>query len=130
IAADVLGGAGSLAYQGVTLSLANFDRLPLRGRVCAVQQSSIFIRVSIARLLNERKRIALFARFASRAPGLARLVRPIFDFGFRRAQICLGHNQFVRLDMLQALGGFPTAGATEDSTLGYALAARRVVIGS
>ena len=128
IAADVLGGAGSLAYQGVTLSLANFDRLPLRGRVCAVQQSSIFIRVSIARLLNERKRLALFARFASRAPGLARLVRPIFDFCFRRAQICLGHNQFVRLDTLRALGGFPTTGATEDSTLGYALAARGVLI--
>jgi len=128
IAADVLGGAGSLAYQGVTLSLANFDRLPLRGRVCAVQQSSIFIRVSIARLLNERKRLALFARLASRAPALARLVRPIFDFCFRRAQICLGHNQFVRLDTLRALGGFPTTGATEDSTLGYALAARGVLI--
>ena len=128
IAADVLGGAGSLAYQGVTLSLANFERLPLRGRVCAVQQSSIFIRVSIARLLNERKRIALFERFAALAPRLARLVRPVFEFCFRRAQICLGHNQFVRLDTLQALGGFPTVGATEDSTLGYALAARGVLI--
>ena len=128
IAADVLGAAGSLAYQGVTLSLANFDRLDVRGRVCAVQQSSIFIRVSVARLLNERRRIALFARFASRVPSLARLVRPVFDFCFRRAQICLGHNQFVRLDMLTALGGFPTSGATEDSTLGYALAARGVVI--
>jgi len=128
IAADVLGGDGSLAYQGVTLSLANFEHLPMRGRVCAVQQSSIFIRVSIARLLNERKRIALFARFVARAPRLARFVRPVFDFCFRRAQICLGHNQFVRLDTLQALGGFPTSGATEDSTLGYALAARGVLI--
>jgi cellulose synthase/poly-beta-1,6-N-acetylglucosamine synthase-like glycosyltransferase len=128
IAADVLGGDGSLAYQGVTLSLANFEHLRMRGRVCAVQQSSIFIRVSIARLLNERKRIALFARFTERAPRLARLVRPVFEFCFRRAQICLGHNQFVRLDTLQALGGFPTSGATEDSTLGYALAARGVLI--
>jgi hypothetical protein len=128
IAADVLAGDGSLAYQGVTLSLANFERLPMRGRVCAVQQSSIFIRVSIARLLNERRRIALFARFAARAPRLARLVRPAFEFCFRRAQICLGHNQFVRLDTLQALGGFPTSGATEDSTLGYALAALGVLI--
>ena len=49
--------AAALAYQGVTLSLANFDRLDVRGRVCAVQQSSIFIRVSIARLINERRRI-------------------------------------------------------------------------
>src|SRR5262249_30256690 len=40
---------------------------------------------------------------------------------FRRSQICLGHNQFVRLDTLTSLGGFPTSGATEDSTLGYAL---------
>jgi hypothetical protein len=128
IAADVLGGGGSLAYQGVTLSLVNFERLPMRGRVCAVQQSSIFIRVSIARLLNERKRIALFGRFEARAPRLARLVRPVFEFCFRRAQICLGHNQFVRLDTLQGLGGFPTSGATEDSTLGYALAARGVLI--
>ena len=128
IAADVLGGSGSLAYQGVTLSLANFGELPMRGRVCAVQQSSIFIRVSIARLLNERRRIALFGRFAARAPRVARLVRPVFDFCFRRAQICLGHNQFVRLDTLQGLGGFPTSGATEDSTLGYALAARGVLI--
>jgi hypothetical protein len=47
---------------------------------------------------------------------------------FRRAQICLGHNQFVRLDTLQALGGFPTSGATEDSTLGYALGARGVLM--
>jgi hypothetical protein len=128
IAADVVGGGGSPAYQGVTLSLANFARLDVRGRVCAVQQSSIFIRVSIARLLNERRRIALFARFASRAPALARLVRPVFDFCFRRSQICLGHNQFVRLDTLQELGLFPTSGATEDSTLGYALAARGILV--
>jgi hypothetical protein len=128
IAADVLGGDPSLAYQGVTLSLANFERLPMRGRVCAVQQSSIFIRVSIARLVNERKRIAQFARFTARAPRLARLARPVFEFCFRRSQICLGHNQFVRLDTLQSIGGFPTSGATEDSTLGYALAARGVLI--
>lgn len=135
IAADVLDGTregggpgGSPAYQGVTLSLANFDRLDHRGRVCAVQQSSIFIRVSIARLINERRRVAWFAALAGRAPGLARLLRPAFELCFRRSQICLGHNQFVRLDTLQALGGFPTAGATEDSTLGYALGARGVLI--
>lgn len=128
IAADVIAGGGSLAYQGVTLSLANFERLDVRGRVCAVQQSSIFIRVSIARLINERRRVAWFARLARRAPGLARLLRPAFELCFRRSQICLGHNQFVRLDTLQALGGFPTSGATEDSTLGYALGARGVLV--
>jgi hypothetical protein len=117
-----------LAYQGVTLSLANFDRLDHRGRVCAIQQSSIFIRVSIARLINERRRVAWFARLARRAPALARLVRPVFELCVRRSQICLGHNQFVRLDALQSLGGFPTTGATEDSTLGYALGARGVVM--
>jgi cellulose synthase/poly-beta-1,6-N-acetylglucosamine synthase-like glycosyltransferase len=130
IAADVLGGRGRRAYQGVTLSLANFDRLDPRGRVCAIQQSSIFIRVSIARLINEVRRVAWFGRLRARAPRLARLVRPAFELGFRRAQICLGHNQFVRLDTLQALGGFPTSGATEDSTLGYALAARGILIGA
>jgi Glycosyl transferase family group 2 len=130
IAAEVLAGRGRLAYQGVTLSLANFDRLDHRGRVCAIQQSSIFIRVSIARLVNEVRRVAWFARLAGRWPRLARLVRPLFELGFRRSQICLGHNQFVRLDTLRALGGFPTSGATEDSTLGYALGARGVLMGA
>jgi hypothetical protein len=130
IAADVLAGRGRPAYQGVTLSLANFDRLDHRGRVCAIQQSSIFIRVSIARLITEARRVAWFGRFAARAPGLARLVRPVFELGFRRSQICLGHNQFVRLDTLQALGGFSSSGATEDSTLGYALGARGVLVGA
>src|SRR5712664_819042 len=54
IAYRELGGQGSLAYQGIPLSLANYDRLTIRGKICAIQQSSIFIRVSIARLLNER----------------------------------------------------------------------------
>jgi hypothetical protein len=108
----------------VTLSLANFAAHDARGRVCAIQQSSIFIRVSIARLINEARRVRWFASLAARHPRLARAIRPVFEFGFRRAQICLGHNQFVRLDVLQALGGFPTSGATEDSTLGYALGAR------
>jgi hypothetical protein len=34
----------------------------------------------------------------------------------------------VRLDVLQACGGFPTSGATEDSTLGYMLGSRGVLI--
>ena len=128
LANDVLATGGSLAYQGMTLSLANFPRLDVRGRTCAIQQSSIFIRVSIARLINERWRVAGFARLSAYAPTLARLVRPLFELGFRRSQICLGHNTFVRLDTLQAVGLFPTSGATEDSTLGYALGARGVVM--
>jgi hypothetical protein len=130
LAADVLAGRGRLAYQGVTLSLANFERLDHRGRVCAIQQSSIFIRVSIARLINEVRRVAWFARLAERRPRLARWVRPVFELGFRRSQICLGHHQFVRLDTLRALGGFPTEGATEDSTLGYALGAHGIQMGA
>lgn len=129
LAAEVMApGSERLAYQGVTLSLANFDRLPVKGRVCAVQQSSIFVRVSIARLINEARRVRWFGRLGARAPRLAAALRPVFDFMLRRAQICLGHNQFVRLDLLTALGGFPTSGATEDSTLGYAIAARGVLI--
>src|SRR5436190_806880 len=93
IAADILTGGGpeggdGRAYQGVTLSLANVHRLGTRGRVCAVQQSSIFTRVSIARLINERRRVAWFARLEARAPRLARLARPVFEFCFRRAQLC------------------------------------------
>lgn len=130
LAADILGGRGRRAYQGVTLSLANFDRLNHRGRVCAIQQSSIFIRVSIARLINEVKRVAWLARLHARAPRLARVVRPVFELCFRRSQICLGHHQFVRLDVLHGLGGFPTSGATEDSTLGYALGGRGILIGA
>jgi cellulose synthase/poly-beta-1,6-N-acetylglucosamine synthase-like glycosyltransferase len=128
VAADVLAGGGALAYQGVTLSLANFDRLDVRGRVCAIQQSSIFIRVSIARLINEVRRIQWFARLRARAPRLAAWLRLPFELMFRRSQICLGHNQFVRLDTLTAVNGFPTSGATEDSTLGYALGARGIVM--
>ena len=130
LAADILGGRGRLAYQGVTLSLANFDRLDHRARVCAIQQSSIFIRVSIARLINEVKRVAWLARLQARAPRVARAVRPVFELCFRRSQICLGHHQFVRLDVLRDLGGFPTSGATEDSTLGYALGARGILLGA
>jgi cellulose synthase/poly-beta-1,6-N-acetylglucosamine synthase-like glycosyltransferase len=128
IAADLSRNRDRLAYQGVTLSLANFDRLDVRGRVCAVQQSSIFVRVSIARLVNERRRVEAFARLARWAPRAGRLLRPLFELCFRRSQICLGHNQFVRLDTLQNVGGFPTSGATEDSTLGYALGARGILM--
>ncbi|MBI2218249.1 MAG: glycosyltransferase [Candidatus Rokubacteria bacterium] len=128
IADDVLAAGGSLAYQGVTLSLKNFHRLDERARVCAIQQSSIFVRVSIARLISETKRVAWFARWRGRAPRTAALIRPLFDLGFRRSQICLGHNQFVRLDTLTSLGGFPTSGATEDSTIGYALGARGILM--
>ncbi len=128
LANDVMTTGGSEAYQGLTLSLANFPRLDVRGRTCAIQQSSIFIRVSIARLINEARRVAWFARLSARMPGLARAGRPLFELMFRRSQICLGHNTFVRLDTLQAIGLFPTGGATEDSTLGYALGARGVVL--
>ncbi len=128
LAHDVLATGGSLAYQGVTLSLANFERLDVRGRTCAVQQSSIFIRVSIARLINEARRVAWFAALARRAPAVTRFARPLFELIFRRSQICLGHNTFVRLDTLQEVGLFPAAGSTEDSTLGLALGARGVVM--
>ena len=128
IATEVLAGRGAPAYQGVTLSLANFERHDARGRVCAIQQSSIFIRVSIARLINEARRVRWFAALATRRPRLARALRPAFELMFRRSQICLGHNQFVRLDTLQSIGGFPTSGVTEDSTLGYVLGARGVLM--
>ncbi|MBI2554737.1 MAG: hypothetical protein HYV92_10055, partial [Candidatus Rokubacteria bacterium] len=128
IAGEELAGRGALAYQGVTLSLANFARLNIRGRISAIQQSSIFIRVSIARLINEFKRVRFIERLCAHVPLLAALLRAAFDLFFRRSQICLGHNQFVRLDCLQSLGGFPTDGATEDSTLGYELGARGILI--
>ena len=128
IAQEELAGPGALAYQGITLSLANYGRQAIRGKICAIQQSSIFIRVSIARLISEVKRVRLFARFAARFPRLGRVLRPGFELMFRRSQICLGHNQFVRLDTLASVGGFPTSGATEDSTLGYALGRRGILI--
>ena len=124
IAGEELSGRRSLAYQGVTLSLANYDRLAIRERISAIQQSSIFVRVSIARLLNEVKRVKIIGAVCRRLPWL----RPLLTFCFRRSQICLGHNQFVRLDALVSLGGFPTGGATEDSTLGYDLGMRGILI--
>ncbi|HUG35744.1 MAG TPA: hypothetical protein VML54_02270, partial [Candidatus Limnocylindrales bacterium] len=44
IAQRELGGAHALAYQGIPLSLANYERQDTRGKICAIQQSSIFIR--------------------------------------------------------------------------------------
>src|SRR5262249_36698773 len=83
IAQRELPGPGAPAYQGITLSLGNYDRLTIRGKICAIQQSSIFIRVSIARLINEVKRLNFFAALGARAPRLADLVRPAFDLMFR-----------------------------------------------
>ena len=129
IAGEELAGRRALAYQGVTLSLANWSALGIRGRICAIQQSSIFTRVSLARLVNEVWRIRLIDRLTARIPGRAAgWARVALELGLRRSQICLGHQQFVRLDVLQALGGFPTGGATEDSTLGYMLGARGILI--
>jgi cellulose synthase/poly-beta-1,6-N-acetylglucosamine synthase-like glycosyltransferase len=129
IAGEELAGRRALAYQGVTLSLANWRALGIRGRICAIQQSSIFTRVSLARLVSEVRRIRLIDRVTARIPGRAgEWARTALELGFRRSQICLGHHQFVRLDVLQALGGFPTGGATEDSTLGYMLGARGILI--
>ena len=92
IAADVLGGRGRTAYQGSRCRWPTSSGSALRGRVCAVQQSSIFIRVSIARLINEVQRVAWFGACRPASPRLAGLVRPAFELGFRRSQICLGHN--------------------------------------
>jgi len=129
IAGEELAGRGAVAYQGVTLSLANWGALDLRSRICAIQQSSIFMRVSLARLLNEVKRARAVERVVGVLPRwLGRWVRAGLELAIRRSQICLGHNEFVRLDALLALGGFPTRGATEDSTLGYKLGARGVLI--
>src|SRR5438093_5648414 len=113
IAGEELAGRGARAYQGVTLSLANWEALPVRGRICAIQQSSIFTRVSLARLINEVRRIRVVEGIVQRVPcGLRRWVQAGLVFCLRRSQICLGHNQFVRLDTLLQLGGFPTGGAT------------------
>jgi hypothetical protein len=129
IAGEECAGRGARAYQGVTLSLANWQTLDVRGRICAIQQSSIFTRVSLARLINEVRRIRIIDAIVSRVPGTpGRWLRTALEFCFRRSQIGLGHNQFVRLDVLQAVGGFPTRGATEDSTLGYLLGARDILI--
>ncbi len=127
IAHSELAGDGRRAYQGVTLSLANYATLDRLGKVAAIQQSSIFLRISLPRLLSELARRRLLAWVYTHVPGAAAL-RPACDALLRRAHILLGHNQFVRLDTLQEVGGFPTAGATEDSTLGYALGLHGVLI--
>ena len=122
-----LAGQGMCAYQGVTLSLANYATLDRRGKISAIQQSSIFLRISLPRLRSELARMRLLSWFYTHVPGAATL-RPVCDALLRRAHILLGHNQFVRLDTLQGVGGFPTAGATEDSTLGYALGLHGVLV--
>lgn len=121
-------GQGMCAYQGVTLSLANYATLDRLGKILAIQQSSIFLRISIPRLLSELARMRLLSRLCARFPGAGSALRPVFDALLRRSHIFLGHNQFVRLDTLQLVGGFPVAGATEDSTLGYALGRHGILI--
>jgi cellulose synthase/poly-beta-1,6-N-acetylglucosamine synthase-like glycosyltransferase len=128
IAHRELTGQGMCAYQGVTLSLANYATLDRLGRISAIQQSSVFLRISIPRLLSELARMRLLSRFCARFPGAGSALRPVFDALVRRSHILLGHNQFVRLDTLQLVGGFPVAGATEDSTLGYALGLHGILI--
>ena len=128
IAREELAGRGARAYQGITLSLANFERLGLLERVCAAQQSSIFIRVSIARFINEAKRTRAAETICRGVAWAERIVRPLLDLLLLRSHICLGHNQFVRLDVLRSIGGFPTEGATEDSMLGYKLGERRLPV--
>jgi cellulose synthase/poly-beta-1,6-N-acetylglucosamine synthase-like glycosyltransferase len=119
---------GMCAYQGVTLSLANYASLDRLGKVSAIQQSSIFLRISIPRLLSELARMRFLTRLYARFPGAGSSLRPVLDALLRRSHILLGHNQFVRLDTLQMVGGFPVTGATEDSTLGYALGLHGVPI--
>ena len=124
-----LGGRGG-AYQGVTLSLANFERLGPRGRVCAIQQSSIFIRVSIARLINEVRRVAWFGRLgpAARAGRPGRAPRSSWASGARRSASVTTRSCVSTCWLGSA--AFRPPGATEDSTLGYALGARGVLIGA
>src|SRR5262249_46284415 len=74
IAAQELTGGGSPPYQGIPLSRATSARLDIRGKICAIQQSSIFIRVSIARLINEVKRVRMIDALCARFPRLGRLV--------------------------------------------------------
>ncbi len=128
IAHRELSGEGGRAYQGVTLSLANYDGLDHHGKLSAIQQSSVFLRISVPRLLSEAVRMRLIARVCARFPTVGSALQPLFNACFRRAHILLGHNQFVRLDTLQSVGGFPTSGATEDSTLGYTLGLQGVQI--
>lgn len=128
IAREEMEGRNSYAYQGVTFSLSNYVKLDTRGKIAAIQQSSIFIRVSIARLINEAKRVALIKQFSTRFPALYGILSPLIIFFFRRSLICLGHNQFIRLDILKKIGLFPTIGATEDSTLGYILGMKDILI--
>ena len=129
IAQEELAGPGALAYQGITLSLANYDRLAIRGKICAIQQSSIFIRVSIARLISEVKRVRLFARFAARFPRLGRAApsRLRADASAARRSAS-GTTSSCASTRSRRWGAFPTSGATEDSTLGYALGRRGILI--
>ena len=119
IAHRELTGPGALAYQGITLSLGNYDRLTIRGKICAIQQSSIFIRVSLARLINEVEALAPVravrgARAAARparAPDLRAVLPPRPDLPRPQPVRAAGHARVTS-------AASPTSGATEDSTLG------------
>ena len=115
-------GTTSVAFQGLPLAFANFERLPIRGRICALQQTSIYIRFCISRMLNEPARARLAERVRLFRGGA--WMAPLIELFLRRSHICLGHNTILRLDALRTVGGFPTSGATEDSTLGYAIGSR------
>ena len=123
IAQEEPAGPGALAYQGITLSLANYGRQAIRGKICAIQQSSIFIRVSIARLISEVKRVRLFAVLlvpGSRAAASSRLradVPPLAD---------LPRAQPVRAPRHARVVGPPFPRRHRGLTLGYALGRRGI----
>ena len=103
----------------------------MRGRVCAIQQSSIFIRVSIARLINEVRAcdVVRAAPGPVAAAGRAWCGRSSSSASAARRSASATTSSCVST-CWPSLGGFPTSGATEDSTLGYALGARGVLIGA
>ena len=129
LADDVLTTGGSLAYQGVTLSLANFARLDVRGRTCAIQQSSIFIRVSIARLINEaRRRGVVRAALARARRGWRGSCARCSSSASGARRSASGTTRSCGSTRCRRSGSSRPSGATEDSTLGYALGARGVVM--
>ena len=98
-------GTGALAYQGITLSLANYDRLD-HPREDLRHPAVVDLHPRVDRAAHQRGQ----ARAALRALRRARPApRPAAAPGLRAAasaarRSASGHNQFVRLDTLQSRG--------------------------
>ena len=123
-------GRGSLAYQGVTLSLANFDAARPRAAACARSSSRRSSSACRSRGSSTRRGgVRVVRRLAARPPAAgARWCGRSSSSASGARRSVSATTSSCGSTRCRRSAAFPTSGATEDSTLGYALGARGVLM--